>query len=175
MGKVELYLRLLRKFHASQQAFCTEFQAARGQGDSSATVRLAHTLRGTAGNIGAVGVANAAGQLEQVCLSAGVEQDVSDRLAEVERCLTPVLEGLSVLTEPPLAEETTVPLDSEWHAQLAHVRYLLAESDTQALTALHKLQALTSGSRMTEQLHRVVQQAECFDFDQALELLENLP
>jgi PAS domain S-box-containing protein len=175
MGKVELYLRLLRKFHASQQAFCTEFLAARGQGDSSATVRLAHTLRGTAGNIGAVGVANAAGQLEQVCLSAGVEQDVSDRLAEVERCLTPLLEGLSVLTEPPLAEETTVPLDSEWHAQLAHVRYLLAESDTQALTALHKLQALTSGSRMTEQLHRVVQQAECFDFDQALELLENLP
>jgi CheY-like chemotaxis protein len=175
MGKVELYLRLLRKFHASQQAFCAEFLAARGQGDSSATVRLAHTLRGTAGNIGAVGVANAAGQLEQVCLSAGVEQDVSDRLAEVERCLTPVLEGLSVLTEPPLAEETTVPLDSEWHAQLAHVRYLLAESDTQALTALHKLQALTSGSRMTEQLHRVVQQAECFDFDQALELLENLP
>jgi len=175
MGKVELYLRLLRKFHVSQQAFCAEFLDARGQGDPSVTIRLAHTLRGTAGNIGAVGVANAASQLEQVCLSAGEEQDVADRLAEVERCLTPMLEGLSLLTEPTLAEEPTVPLDSEWHTQLAHVRYLLAESDTQALTALHKLQTLTSGSRMAEQLHRVVQQAESFDFDRALELLENLP
>jgi hypothetical protein len=67
-----------------------------------------------------------------------------------------------------------VPPGSEWHAQLAHVRSLLAESDTQALTALLKLQGLASDPRMTEQLLRVVRQAECFDFDQALELLENL-
>ncbi|WP_447764328.1 response regulator [Pseudomonas reinekei] len=176
MGKVELYLRLLRKFQSSQQAFCTEFLAARGQGDSSAAVRAAHTLRGTAGNIGALGVANAASALEQGCLSEVSEQDLADRLAEVERCLTTVLEGLAVLTEPTLTVDSSdaPPLNSEWHAQLDHVRYLLAESDGQALTALHKLQELASGPRAVEQLHRVVQQAECFDFDQALELLEQL-
>jgi CheY-like chemotaxis protein len=179
MGKVELYLRLLRKFRSSHQAFCAEFLAARGQGDRSTTVRLAHTLRGTAGNIGAVEVANAAAALEQACLndgtSDGVEQDLADRLVEVERCLTTVQEGLSVLGEPTsCADSSSVPPGSEWHAQLAHVRSLLAESDTQALTALLKLQGLASDPRMTEQLLRVVRQAECFDFDQALELLENL-
>jgi CheY-like chemotaxis protein len=176
MGKVELYLRLLRKFQSSQQAFCTEFLAARGLGDSLAAVRVVHTLRGTAGNIGALGVANAASALEQGCLSEVSEQDLADRLAEVERCLTTVLEGLAVLTEPTLTVDSSdaPPLNSEWHAQLDHVRYLLAESDGQALTALHKLQELASGPRAVEQLHRVVQQAECFDFDQALELLEQL-
>jgi PAS domain S-box-containing protein len=176
MGKVDLYLRLLRKFRSSQQAFCTEFLAARGESDSSAAVRLAHTLRGTAGNIGAVGVANAAGHLEQACLNGAVEQDVVDQLAEVERCLTPVLEGLLVLTESTVLVDTSAapPFDSEWHAQLAHVRNLLTESDAQALTALHTLQGLASGPRLTEQLRRVVQQAESFDFDQALELLEGL-
>ncbi len=117
--------------------------------------------------------------LEQACLndgaSDGAQQDLADRLAEVERCLTLVLEGLSVLGEPTSsADSSSASPGSEWHAQLAHARSLLAESDTQALTALLKLQGLASDPRMTEQLNRVVRQAECFDFDQALELLENL-
>jgi len=176
MGKVELYLRLLRKFRSSQQAFCAEFLAARSESDPTVAVRLAHTLRGTAGNIGAIDVANAASHLEQACLNGAVEQDLVERLAEVERCLTPVLEGLLVLNEStePVDSSAAPPFDSEWHAQLIHVRQLLAESDAQALTALHKLQGLAAGPRVAEQLHRVVQQAESFDFDQALELLEDL-
>ena len=86
-----------------------------------------------------------------------------------------MLEGLSVLGEPTSStDSSSAPPSSEWHAQLAHARSLLAESDTQALTALLKLQGLASDPRMTEQLIRVVRQAECFEFDQALELLENL-
>jgi len=57
---------------------------------------------------------------------------------------------------------------------LAHVRSLLAESDAEALAALHTLQEMASGSLVVDKLHRVVQQAQRFDFDQALELLENL-
>lgn len=175
MGKVELYLRLLRKFRSSHQAFCIEFLAARGQDDPLAAARLAHTLRGTAGNIGADEVANAAAALEQACRSDGAEQELAERLAQVERSLTPVLEGLSVLGDATSsADSSTTPLDSAWHVQLAHTRSLLAESDTQALTALLKLQGLASDPRMAEQLHRVVEQAQCFDFDQALELLGNL-
>ncbi|MNN56832.1 Hpt domain protein [compost metagenome] len=175
MGKVELYLRLLRKFRSSHQAFCIEFLAARGQGDPLAAARLAHTLRGTAGNIGADEVANAAAALELACRSEGAEQALAERLAEVERHLTPVLEGLSVLGDATSsADSSTTPLDSAWHVQLAHTRSLLAESDTQALTALLKLQGMASDPRMAEQLHRVVEQAQCFDFDQALELLESL-
>ena len=79
---------------------------------------------------------------------------------------------MSSLNEAPAVDAP--PPGSEWHTQLAHVRDLLAESDAQALSALHTLQGLASGPRVAEQLNRVMQQAQSYDFDQALELLENL-
>jgi hypothetical protein len=57
---------------------------------------------------------------------------------------------------------------------LAGIRQLLVESDTQVLTALHELQGLTLEPELAEQLRRIVQRAERFDFDEALALLENL-
>jgi PAS domain S-box-containing protein len=176
MGKVDLYLRLLRKFISSHRAFSTEFLAARSDDDCSVSTRLAHTLRGTAGNIGANDVASAAADLEQACLTGSQEEVVADRLVEVERCLNLVLEGLAGLTEPGPATES-LPVshsDAELQARLAQARDLLVESDTQALTVLHPLPRLTSDPRLAEQLRRVVQHAERFDFDQALALLENL-
>ena len=172
MGKTDLYLRLLGKFNASQQGFDGQFRSARTQADPAAPARLAHTLRGTAGNIGATALAQAAGALEQACLQATSEPDLAERLAAVEQHLTPLLAGLAQLNEAPVID--VPPLDSEWHTQLAHVRDLLAESDAQALSALHTLQGLASGPRVAEQLNQVMQQAQSYDFDQALELLENL-
>ena len=97
-------------------------------------------------------------------------------LLAVEHCLNQVLEGLAGLADPqPFSEPLPVShSDAELQARLAQVRDLLAESDTQALTVLHPLPGLTSDPRLAEQLRRVVQHAERFDFDQALELLENL-
>lgn len=176
MGKVGLYLRLLRKFSSGHRAFSTEFLAARSDDDRSASTRLAHTLRGTAGNIGARDVASAAADLEQACLTGAQDEVVADRLLAVEHCLSLVLEGLAGLTQPQPSTES-VPMshsDAELQVRLAQVRDLLAESDTQVLTVLYQLPGLASDPRMAEQLRRVVQHAERFDFDQALELLENL-
>lgn len=69
MGKRELYLRLLRKFHATQSSFGEQFESALVGDDPTAATRLAHSLRGTAGNIGAGKVAQVAAALEQACLS----------------------------------------------------------------------------------------------------------
>ena len=56
-GKAELYQRLLRKFHAANQGFAAQFAAALADPDATAVTRLAHSLKGTAGNIGAFEVA----------------------------------------------------------------------------------------------------------------------
>jgi len=87
-----------------------------------------------------------------------------------------VLDGLQVLSEPTASTQSgaTPPLNSEWQARLANVRYLLGESDAQALTALHELQGLAPDPLIATQLHQVIQQAESFDFDQALELLADM-
>ncbi|MFL1526239.1 Hpt domain-containing protein [Pseudomonas sp. O230] len=48
---------------------------------------LAHSLRGTAGNIGASAVTQAAAELEQLCQIGSTEDQVEEGLIAVERCL----------------------------------------------------------------------------------------
>ena len=54
-GNRMLYRRLLEKFREGQGRFVKEFREAAQSGDAEAATRLAHTLKGVAGNIGASG------------------------------------------------------------------------------------------------------------------------
>ncbi|PTQ74296.1 response regulator [Pseudomonas sp. GV071] len=175
VGKTELYLRLLRKFRASQRDFRGDFLAASNSADSTAAARVAHTLRGTAGNIGAKQVATAAAALEHASQTGDVQQ-VPTLLEEVERYLAPVLAGLAVLGEVQAAVPAAAaqPLSSELRAQLATVRHLLAESDTEVLAALRQLQSQTADPTVADQLRRVAQHTEQFDFDEALQVMQEL-
>jgi two-component system sensor histidine kinase/response regulator len=48
-----LYLKLLRKYLSSQQDFVVQLDAALDRGDRTTAIRLAHTLKGVSGQIGA--------------------------------------------------------------------------------------------------------------------------
>ena len=59
-----LYLKLLARFKQSNQGFHEEFMAALNEADQETAVRLAHTLKGTSGNIGATDVYALSAKLE---------------------------------------------------------------------------------------------------------------
>ncbi|MCC6074873.1 response regulator [Pseudomonas sp. GCM10022188] len=173
MGKRDLYRRLLGKFHAAHSGFARQFQTALADPDPSAATRLAHSLRGAAGNIGAKAVAQAAGTLEQACQSGAAGDEVTSRVNEVERCLAPVLAALAGLGEesPPPAEADVQSLP-QLQGQLDTLKRLLAESDTAAADVLHALRACSLERQLAERLALVAHQVERFDFDQALALLQ---
>ncbi|MGB4075351.1 response regulator [Pseudomonas sp.] len=177
MGKAELYLRLLLKFRSSQGDFRSEFLAARADSDATAATRQAHTLRGTAGNIGAQALAQAATALEQACLAGAADEEQNALLAEVERCLQPVLDGLAELVEqePPAAPGGSLQSEADHQVRLGQLRQLLVDSDTAVLGALRELQDQALEPKLAERLRKVAQQVECFDFDQALALLQDMP
>jgi PAS domain S-box-containing protein len=176
MGKHELYLRLLRKFHAGQAGFREQFQAALGDSDATAAERLAHSLRGSAGNIGAKALAQAAAALELACQAGEPGAVLEARLQDLETCLQPVLAALSGLAviEAPGAPPATAQPGPELQARLGELKRLLAESDTAAVDLLHELQAQPLDRASAERLNRVAQQVERFDFDQALALLQDM-
>ena len=64
-GNHKLYRKLLRQFCEEQASVISRIAAALGGGDRALAERLAHTLKGVAGNIGAQSVQNAAGALEK--------------------------------------------------------------------------------------------------------------
>jgi len=100
-GNDGLYLRLLRKFHASQHDFAAQFEAAQAAGDEAAALRLAHTLKSVAGSLGASAVQQAAETLEKACGGHGESPgDAASRqaaAADVARALAPVMAGLQQL------------------------------------------------------------------------------
>ncbi len=66
-GNVALYKRWLDLFGATHQDFVVRLRAARAGADTRALGRLAHSVKGAAGTIGAIRVSAAASRLEDEC------------------------------------------------------------------------------------------------------------
>jgi len=174
-GKTALYLRLLRTFHGTQKHFVEQFETAIADADAdpTAAVRIAHTLHGNAGNIGAKALAQAAAQLEQACRAGEPIDGMQAHLAEVRQCLIPVLSALALLPEEKTPIGAKSPqAEAELGDRLTRLEQLLAESDTAAIEALDELRRLSLDDALARRLSRVAQQLERFDFDQALALLQ---
>jgi signal transduction histidine kinase/CheY-like chemotaxis protein len=63
-GKISLYHQLLERFYLSQKNLPEQFQQACQAGEQMAALRMIHSLRGVAGNLGALALEQAAQTLE---------------------------------------------------------------------------------------------------------------
>ncbi|MFM7575464.1 MAG: response regulator [Microcystaceae cyanobacterium] len=130
LGKKTLYLSMLRKFLASQSSFQSQITAALETGDHQTAERLAHTLKGVAGNIGANAVQEAARQLETAIREG--ETPLTAPLEQVAQALDPLLQTLESQL-PPLE---TAPPPSFDRAQLEQIcqrlSQLLADDDAES-------------------------------------------
>ena len=171
-----LYLRLLLKFRDTQGAFAQLFAQARADADATASARCAHTLRGTAGNMGARQVQVAAAQLEQACEQHASNAQIEHLLHAVLTELAPVLRGLQGLAarDAPRALPHTVailPEDTEKLTSLSgKLRLLLQEGDSQAFDLCAKHEQLFRNA-YPAQWSLILESLRGFDFEAALEQL----
>jgi HPt (histidine-containing phosphotransfer) domain-containing protein len=173
MGRRDLYLRLLCKFRDTQTDFAEQFQAAQIDPDPAAAERLAHSLRGSAGSIGAKAVAQACALLEQACQNGEPATVVQALAMQVEQCLRPILAALADLKADTTASTDGDRLDdSAINEQLNRLIVLLDEGDTAALDVLAALRNRPLDRALAERLTIVAAQVELFDFDRALQLVK---
>jgi signal transduction histidine kinase/CheY-like chemotaxis protein/HAMP domain-containing protein len=145
-GNHKLYRRLLRQFVDGQASTADQVTRARAQGDIALAERLAHTLKGVAGNIGAAPVHDAASRLEKLIHDHADGKDIDAAIDNVAAALERLVEPLEVaLTsaapEPPSppSRPLTDPVES---AQAAvQLTALLAELDAGAADFLDAHQA----------------------------------
>ena len=83
----KLYVKLLRQFAEQQGPALDQIAAALAGGDHGLAERLAHTLKGVAGNIGAKGVQAAAGPLEKLIRDKAVRLEVDAAMKQVAAVL----------------------------------------------------------------------------------------
>ncbi|WP_177419592.1 ATP-binding protein [endosymbiont of Lamellibrachia barhami] len=191
-GKVHLYRKLLLMFWHNHRDFEQHFFTAQADQDTETVTRLAHTLKGVAGNIGALGVQDAAHSLEMACKEG--EENVAGYLEKVIAELRPVLAGLEAFAAPSQSGNSTGPAitDGEasgdegisgerWELDLPAVERLLrelhaliAKDDVAAGDTIGELAPLLKNTPYMDRLEKTARAVEGYDFDEALEAIEVL-
>ncbi len=176
LGKRRLYLDLLRKFTAGQRGATTAIRAALDAGDLTTAERCAHTLKGTAGNIGAHPVQDAAERLEAAIRDARPRPDIDERLAALEPPLGALLAHLEAALAPAGAdsppETESVALDADdLRALCDRLRQLLLDSDPDAEETLTANAGLLR-TAFPDRFEAIANQIRNFDFDEAAATLD---
>ena len=178
-GNQKLYLRLLKKFRQGQSDFANEFSTALAAEDHTAATRIAHTLKGVAGNLGARGVQEVAKHLEAAVASKTPTPEIEKRLVDVMVELTPVLAGLEKLFSQPLSNNgeagESVALDlSAITPVLEKLKDMLEDDDTEAIELIEKLQPLLAGSPHGAAVEKMSGAIGSYDFAEALQIFAEL-
>jgi CheY-like chemotaxis protein len=93
-GNRKLYLKLLRQFAEQQGSAVDQIAVAMAGGDAPLAERLAHTIKGVAGNIGAKQVQSAAGVLEKLLRARAAAAEVDAARAQLAAALDPLVREL---------------------------------------------------------------------------------
>lgn len=173
-GNKKLYRRLLIKFLESEQNFSEKFQQAQASDDADAATRVAHTLKGVAGNIGAHDIQKAAQALELACNEKLEQQQIETLLNTVTATLTPALESLKTL-ESEQASASTAQVSPEQLIPLYEkLLALLLEDDADAVDVLEEIIELIAGTTEAGQLKQLEKQIEQYEYDGAIEIAKTM-
>ena len=176
-GNKRLYRDLLGQFAAKQGNAAAQISTALEGGDHALAERIAHTVKGVAGNIGITEVQSVAQELEKA-LSDG-EINVSPLLVEfasvmgtqvhaIERAL---FASAAVRTE----EVRTWLFNREASAgAIARLKLLLEVSDGEAEESFRSLQESLAGAIEKPYLDGLSASIKDFDFDAALVKLDEI-
>jgi PAS domain S-box-containing protein len=185
LGDARFYHALLIRFRDSNRDFECDFCGARTGADPTAPERIAHTLKGSAGTVGATGLQNVAGELEQACCDGAPAAQIDARLAEVLREFTPVFAGLDTLdtTSTVPEEQACITRGEETPKNIAtdtactriitqELDALLAYGDVAAVDLLDANAALL-GAAFPTHIHLIDAAIRAFDFEEALTQLKD--
>jgi HPt (histidine-containing phosphotransfer) domain-containing protein len=145
-GNRKLYLKLLRQFVEQQGPTVEQITAAQAAADTATAERLAHSLKGVAGNIGATQVQVAAALLEKLIHDRAPAKDLEDAKARVASVLCPLVSQLRTTFDSSSSgaakSAPPVPMNpAESRAAAAQLTTMLSEFDPGAADFVETNQA----------------------------------
>ncbi|CAN7542869.1 response regulator [Acidovorax sp. LjRoot66] len=134
LGKPAAYESLLRKFVAGQAAAAQNTSALLAAGQRQDALRAMHTLKGTAGTIGAAPLAQLAEVVEHAIAADADVQVVSTLLEPVDTACQALVAALRSALPTEEAAAQQAPVDAaEAQQLLARLEALLADDDSDAV------------------------------------------
>jgi len=179
-GNKRLYRDLLTQFAAKQGSAAAQIQSAFEYGDRSQAERVAHSLKGAAGNLGIQQIFHWAGKLETAIRESrdGVEEMIQELAPALEGQVRAIQESLRATT--PVTDQRAPRIETlEISATLGRLKELLEASDADATLAYRNLAELLEGTVAPSELNALEEAVNAFDFETALvklhEIAEHTP
>jgi CheY-like chemotaxis protein len=166
----KLQKMLQTHFAKHNQEKFEEIANAVGTGDIKLAHRLAHTLKGNAGQLGKTSLQKAAAKIEAL-LKDGKNMVTEEHLNVLQAELTAVLNELAPMAveAPPLPEKTTIVFNREKAQELAdRLESLLKKGSPESIKLIDEIRVTIPASE------ELVEQIEDFEFETALSSLAKL-
>jgi CheY-like chemotaxis protein len=177
-GNKRLYHDLLVQFAAKQAEVNSQLLAAIDSGDNKLAERIAHTVKGVAGNIGLGNVFTAAEKLERSIgeADAAVPAVVEEFTLVLRRQVQAIQQATRDVMPDRLAEGGRSPVFDARAASaaIAHLRALLESSDGDAADAFLVLEGALAGTCDKPRLSALGAAISEFDFERARMKLDEI-
>jgi HPt (histidine-containing phosphotransfer) domain-containing protein len=172
-GNQRLYRNLLQQFVDKQSDVVPQIQAALKAGDGALAERLAHTVKGVAGNLGITGVQSAAGAVEKALRSG--DTAVTALLAQLDSAVGTQVQAIRAVLAGPAPQTVVTELDSEKaDAAVSRLKSLLEANDGDAAEAVNAVADILAGHADGQLLAELRAAVDEFDFDGAKAKLSRL-
>jgi two-component system sensor histidine kinase/response regulator len=171
-GKVSLYIKMLKTFSTDQVNAVIDIKRALDISDYLTAQRVAHTLKGTCGSIGATEIQKIAGEVEGQCLDKIQAEKIIKNLDLIQPKLISIIDSIKkTLPEDKKLTSTTTFDDSQIKPLINKLSELLANDDTEANDLLEKSQEVFIQYFGKEMFSKISDTLRNFDFESALNLV----
>ncbi|NTW77031.1 MAG: response regulator, partial [Syntrophaceae bacterium] len=174
-GNGNLYWNMLKKFMDNYVEVPGNIYSALGEGDRQLAERMAHTVKGVAGNIGAVGVQEAAQELEQsIKMNDAASRTEQIRKRFADTLMLQIANLRANIGDVP-AENRSVPVrvvDSGlMNTIMSRLEKLLMADDTEAVDYFESVEADLSAVMPAADYNNLKKFLAEYEFDAALQAL----
>ncbi|MCP5198066.1 MAG: response regulator [Gammaproteobacteria bacterium] len=171
-----LYRKLLFEFHEDHRTAADKIRQCLVQGDMAQALRVAHTLKGVAGAVGAKDLSKAAEDLYKA-LDYNNPQLIEETLQVFDQALCLVMINLATLEKPAQCAKEMVPQRAINQAALEPLMQSLArELSLRSFNAADALPELKNalGRHCPAQFAQLEQALDAFRFEEGLAVLEDI-
>ena len=176
----QLYLRLLTQFADDYHDAAERLTTAWQNGDWETASRQAHTIKGVAGNLGATTVHESAATLEAVFSSDGVTtaDEITGLVAQFAAAMDQAIATITAYRQEKAAAPVTTAAVADTSSPAPQsreqLRVLLLDADSEAIEYFANVQSSFMATYDNKQVRKLEKALQDFDFDAALEILNNL-
>ncbi len=132
-GNKKLHLKLLRQFSKTEVDAAQRIASALAGNDRGLAERLAHSVKGAAGNLGAPDVQNAAGNLERAIASSAPHAEIEVWRVSLEERIESLIGGLANVVGEPDRERAQAGDPAQAKEAVEQLSRYLADSNAAAI------------------------------------------